>query len=63
MSSKCRLCGSSSYGRVYDNRHDQHVHIHGPDCDGKPKCIYCGGTSCSGHVYDNRHPNNLHELQ
>jgi hypothetical protein len=59
--SKCKYCNSAAYGRVYDNRHPNNVHVHQPD--GK-HCIYCGTTATGcGHVYDNRHPDNLHEIQ
>ena len=59
--SKCKYCGSSSYGRVTDGRHPESVHIHTPD-PSKPRCIYCGSTS-TGRVSDGRHPNSVHEVQ
>jgi hypothetical protein len=59
--SKCRYCGSGSYGKVYDSRHPNGVHVH--TADGK-HCIYCGSSSIpTGKIYDNRHPNKLHEIQ
>lgn len=57
--SKCKYCGSSSYGRITDSRHPKGVHVHTPD--GK-HCIYCGYTGY-GRITDSRHPEDVHEIQ
>ena len=59
--SKCRYCGSGSYGNVYDGRHPDKVHVHSPDSS-NPKCIYCGSKS-RGNCHDGRHPDGIHDVQ
>jgi catalase len=55
----CRYCGNVNYGKIPDNRHPQHVHVHQPD---GIHCIYCGGTF-QGRAYDARHPDGVHDIQ
>lgn len=53
MSTKCKFCGSTSYGSCYNSPHGNHQH----GSDGE-HCIYCGSTStgsCS------RSPHGKHE--
>ena len=55
MSTKCRHCGSSSYGRgcIY-SPNKTHRHGHGGN-----KCIWCGSTSTgAGCIYS---PTKRHE--
>lgn len=54
---KCKYCGSTSYGICRDSRHPKGVHEH--NSDGK-HCKYCGSTAY-GFCKDSKHPNGVHE--
>jgi biotin synthase-like enzyme len=57
LSTKCKFCDSSAYGKTGDSRHPQGVHVY--TSDGQ-HCIYCG-SSALGKTGDSRHPEGVHQ--
>ena len=56
-STKCKYCGSTSFGQCKDSRHPEGVHEHVTDGQ---HCVYCGSTSF-GQCKDSRHPQGVHQ--